>query len=335
MQKAKITNGQIKQAERYFAYSRFLRERFGEKVVRVTLDAGYTCPNVDGTVTTGGCVYCDNRSFSPNRRLPRATLGEQMERGIALLSTRYKAKKYLAYFQAGTNTHGPVEKLRRQLREVVTYPGVVGLIVATRPDSVPDPVLDMLQEFSCNGYVGLELGLQSIHEKSLNWMNRGHGYGEFVDAVARCQGRQFDLCGHVILDLPGESHPDMMETAKALGALPVQGVKIHNLHVVQNTPLEDMYRRGEVILRSREEYAGLVCDFLERLPPSMVIHRLTGDAPPDYLVAPMWCLEKQNLLQHIRGELERRDTWQGKYWSGGLSIPSGPPGRVSLGMIAP
>jgi radical SAM protein (TIGR01212 family) len=225
---------------RYFAFSRFLRQRFGARVARVTIDAGFTCPNVDGTVTTGGCVYCDNRSFSPNRRLPRATVRAQVQRGIDVLGPRYSARHFLAYFQAATNTHAPVDRLRRLYDEALDHPQVVGLAVGTRPDSVPDAVLDLLEGYARRLYVCLELGLQSIHDRSLDWMNRGHHFDAFVDAVRRCQGRGLDVCAHVILGLPGESPEDMLATADALAGLPVQAVKIHNLHIVRRTPLEDM-----------------------------------------------------------------------------------------------
>jgi radical SAM protein (TIGR01212 family) len=297
---------------RYNAFSRFLRARFGGKVARVTIDAGFTCPNVDGTVTTGGCVFCDNRSFSPNRRLPRSTVRAQVERGVALLGRRYGAERFLAYFQAATNTHAPVERLRRLYDEALDHPQIVGLAVGTRPDSVPDSVLDLLQEYARTRYVLLELGLQSIHDRSLEWMNRGHNAAAFLDAVHRCEDRGFDVCAHVILNVPGESHADMLATADALAALPVQAVKIHNLHVVRGTPLEEMFRRGEVRLFERDEYVEVLCDFLERLPPEMVIQRLSGDAPPDYLVAPAWCADKPALLRAIHNELGGRDSWQGR-----------------------
>jgi radical SAM protein (TIGR01212 family) len=313
---------------RYHAFSRFLRRRFGARVARVTIDAGFTCPNVDGTVTTGGCVFCDNRSFSPNRRLPRASVRAQVERGVALLGPRYGAERFLAYFQAATNTHAPVERLSRLYDEALEHPQVVGLAVGTRPDSVPGPVLDLLEGYARDRYVCLELGLQSIHDRSLDWMNRGHHYDAFVDAVGRCQGRVLDLCAHVILGLPGESREDMLATADALAALPVVAVKIHNLHVVRRTPLEEMYRRGEVTLLGRAEYVQVVCDFLERLPPGMVIHRLNGDAPTDWLVAPEWCRDKAGLLRDIHGELERRDSWQGKECRGRAPVHG--PARVPL-----
>ena len=300
---------------RYYAFSRFLRARFGCKVYRVTIDAGFTCPNVDGTVTVGGCVFCDNRSFSPNRRLPRTTIREQVKRGIAILQERYGANHFLAYFQAATNTYAPVDKLRRLYDEALDHPQIVGLAIGTRPDCLPDPVLALLERYARARYVCLEIGLQSMHDRSLDWMNRGHHFDAFLDAVQRCQGRGLDLCAHVILGLPGETRDDMLATADALAALPIDAVKIHNLHVVKDTPLEKMHAAGEARMLERDEYVGLVCDFLERLPPRMVIHRLNGDAPPDYLVAPLWCLDKPGLLQAIHDELARRSSWQGKHFA--------------------
>jgi radical SAM protein (TIGR01212 family) len=316
--------------QRYYAFSRFLRERFGTKVYRVTVDGGFTCPNVDGRVAVGGCVFCDNRSFSPNRRLPRTSVRAQVERGAALLARRYGADHFLAYFQAATNTYAPVERLRRLYDEALEHPQIVGLAIGTRPDCVPEPVLDLIEGYARRRYVCLELGLQSRHDRSLDWMNRGHHFDAFVDAVQRCQGRGFDVCAHVILNLPGETRADMLATADALAALPVGAVKIHNLHVVRNTPLADMYRAGTVRLFERDEYVGVVCDFLERLPPGMVIQRLNGDAPPDYLIAPGWCLDKPGLLRAIHAELERRDSWQGKHCD---PRPAAVPARISLAVL--
>ncbi|HEV3238339.1 MAG TPA: TIGR01212 family radical SAM protein [Gemmataceae bacterium] len=299
---------------RYYPFSRFLRERFGQRVYRVTVDGGFTCPNVDGSVAVGGCVYCDNRSFSPNRRQPRIPIRAQVVRGIEILQKRYQTNQFIAYFQAATNTYAPVEKLKRLYDEALDHPQIVGLAIGTRPDCVPDAVLDLIEDYARTRYVCLELGLQTIHDRSLEWMNRGDRVDSFYDAVSRCQGRGLDLCAHVILGLPGESHDDMMATANVLASLPIQGVKIHNLHVVHDTPLEAMYQAGEIKLFEFEEYVQTVCDFVERLPAEMVLHRLNGDAPPDYLVAPKWCLDKATLLRAIERELIHRDSWQGKHF---------------------
>lgn len=295
----------------YRPLSEYLKARFGEKVYRVTVDGGFTCPNVDGTVAKGGCVYCDNRSFSPNRRLPRKTIREQVSFGIDKLSARFGAKKFLVYFQAATNTYAPIEKLKRLYDEALDHPQAVGLCIGTRPDCIPDDVLDLIESYARRMYVCLELGLQTIHDRSLTWMNRGHGLAEFVDAARRCQGRPFDVCAHVILGLPGESWDDMLATADVVAALPLHGAKIHNLHVVRDTPLETQYRAGQAPMLEFDDYVRLLADFLERLPPDVVIHRLNGDAPPKYLVAPKWSPEKHRLLAALVREMNLRGSRQG------------------------
>lgn len=316
---------------RYRPFSAFLRERFGGRVRRIALDGGFTCPNVDGTVTTGGCTFCDNDSFSPNRRIRLRGIAAQVERSIAVLGRRFGADKFLAYFQAGTNTHGPVEKLRRLYDDALADPRVVGLVVATRPDALPEPVLDLLADYARRTFVGVEVGLQSSHDRSLAWMNRGHDVACFIDAIDRCASRGFDLSAHVILGLPGESREDMLATADFLAALPLDGVKIHNLHVVRDTPLAGQYQRGEVRMLERAEYVDVVCDFVERLPASFVLHRLTGDAPPEHLLAPAWCLDKAGLLRDVSAELRRRESWQGKTVQ--AAERSGTTGRRPLPMV--
>lgn len=299
---------------RYFAYNLHLRRRLGERIHKVSVDAGFTCPNVDGTVSTGGCNFCDNRSFSPSRRLPRTTISGQIDEGIRRIQMRYRAQKFLAYFQPATNTYAPVERLRSVYEQALAHPLIVGLAVGTRPDCVPDPVLDLLSELAERTYVSLELGLQTIHDRSLQWMNRGHTYAQFEEAVRRCQGRKFETCVHVILGLPGESHADMLATAQALADSPIDAVKLHNLYVVRDTPLADEYAAGNLRLLERDEYVKTLVDFLELLPASCVVERISGDAPPDYFVAPAWCLDKPATKAAIDAEFAHRDTWQGKLW---------------------
>ncbi len=302
------------QGLRYYAYSFYLRQRFGCRVQRVSLDGGFTCPNVDGTVAVGGCVFCDNRSFSPSRRLPRSSIRDQLDEGIRRLRRRYPdVGAFIAYFQPATNTYGPVERLRQLFFEAVEHPQVVGLAIGTRPDCVPEDVLQLLQQLASRTWLSVEYGLQTIHDRSLDWMNRGHHYDAFLDAVERSRGRGFEICAHVILGLPGESHQDMMATADELARLRIDSVKIHNLYVVQGTPLAEQYAQGKVALLSRREFVSTLVDFLERLPPECVVERVSGDAPPDYLVAPSWCLDKSGLREAIQQEMLRRDTWQGKH----------------------
>ena len=297
---------------RYLSYNFFLRARFGQRVQKVSVDAGFTCPNVDGTVATGGCVFCDNRSFSPSRRLPRMGVTGQIDEGIRRIKLRYKADRFLAYFQPATNTYAPVERLRPLFEEALLHPRVVGLAIGTRPDCAPPEVLDLLEELAARTYLSVEYGMQTIHDRSLDWMNRGHHHDAMIDAVERSRGRGFEICAHVILGLPGETHDDMLATARELARLRIDAVKIHNLYAVKGTPLAEQVARGEVELIGRDEYVATLVDFLELLPPTMLVERISGDAPGDYFIGPSWCLDKPGVLNAIRREMERRDTWQGK-----------------------
>ena len=299
--------------ERYYSYSRYLRELFGTRVYRVTVDAGFTCPNRDGTKGRGGCIYCFSGSdYDPEKR--RKSVREQIAQGIERVRRRYKAEKFLVYFQAYTNTYGPLEVLRSVYDTIREFPEVVGLIVGTRPDCVPDPVLELLHSYTSDYLVWVELGLESAHYRSLRWMNRGHGVSDFVDAVLRIKRfKALNLCVHVILGLPTEDREDMLETADFLAALKVDGVKIHPLHVIRGTELERVYLEERFRLLELDEYVELAVDFLERLPKETVIQRLTGEAPEELLVGPYWCTGryKNRVIQLIRQELEERDTFQG------------------------
>ena len=300
---------------RYYAYNFALRQRFSFRVQKVSLDAGFTCPNVDGTVAKGGCTFCDNRSFSPSRRLPKANIIGQIDQSIVRMRRRYKnCKHFLAYFQPATNTYAPVEQLRPLYEEALTHPQVVGMAIGTRSDCVPNEVLDLLEELANRTYLSVEYGMQTIHNRSLDWMNRGHHHDSFLDAVERSRGRGFEICAHAILGLPGESHADMLATAHELARVQINAVKIHNLYCVKNTALADQVEAGEVELMGRDDYVRTIVDFLEVLPPSMVVERISGDAPPDYFVGPSWCLDKPAVKLAIQAEFERRDTWQGKFF---------------------
>jgi radical SAM protein (TIGR01212 family) len=299
---------------RYFAYNHYLRKKFGQRVQKVSIDAGFTCPNVDGTVTTGGCNFCDNRSFSPSRRLPRLNIAGQIDDGIRRLKWRYDCNAFIAYFQPATNTYAPVAKLRALYEQALAHPEVIGLAIGTRPDCVPDEVLDLLQELASRHYVSVEYGMQTMHDRSLDWMNRGHHHDSFIDAVERSQGRGFEVCTHVILGIPGESHDDMLATAREVARLPIDAVKIHNLYAVKRTKLGDEVLAGQVELMGRDDYLAAVVDFLEVMPPHMVVERISGDAPPDYFIGPSWCLDKPSVKLALDAEFERRDTWQGKRW---------------------
>ncbi|AAR33699.1 TIGR01212 family radical SAM protein [Geobacter sulfurreducens] len=296
---------------RYNAFSDELRRVFGCRVQRVSVDAGFTCPNRDGTTGLGGCIFCGGRGSGSFGIRPELGVADQLAHGMTYLSRRYGAEKFLAYFQSYSNTYAPVERLRLLYDEALSVPGVAGLIVGTRPDCLPPEVIDLLAEYARSTYFWLELGMQTSHDRTLALLNRGHDAASFQDAADRCRRRGIRLCAHVILGLPGETDADMLETAMMLNGVGIDGVKLHHLHVMKDTPLEVMYRQGAVGCLGRDDYVGLVCDFLERLDPRIVVHRLVGDAPADHLVAPAWTLEKSAVLAAIDEEFIRRDSRQG------------------------
>lgn len=295
----------------YFPLNLYLQNRFGCRVQKISLDGGFTCPNVDGTVATGGCTFCDNRAFSPSRRVRRDAISSQINRGIEGLSRRYSTEKFLAYYQPATNTYGPLDKLRTLWETALEDPRIVGLVIGTRPDCVPNEVLDLLDEFTDRTYVSLELGIQTIHNASFDWMNRGHHHDASVDAMQRVAGRKFEISMHIMLGLPGETHAMMMETADQVASWHPASVKIHNLYAVHRTRLAEQVRTGEVKLLELEEYVQLLADFLERLPPDMVIERISGDAPPKDLIAPQWCLNKGTIKARLIEVFNERGTFQG------------------------
>ena len=299
--------------QRYFSLGKALRARFGCRVQKVSIDAGFTCPNVDGTVAIGGCSFCDNRSFSPSRRLPRQSITEQIDEGISRLKRRYQCDDFLAYFQPATNTYAPVDRLRTVYQEALAHPKVVGLTIGTRPDCVGDEVLELLEEIAARSPLFVEYGMQTMHDRSLDWMNRGHHHDAMIDAVARSRGRGFEMGAHVILGLPDETHAEMLETGREIGRLALDSIKIHNLYVVRNTRLEEECARGETRLMTRDEYVSTLVDFIEILPPSIVVERITGEAPSEYFVGPTWALDKPAVRNAVEKEFERRDSWQGKW----------------------
>lgn len=299
---------------RYYNLNCFYRWKFGGRVWKVSVDGKFGCPNVDGTVARGGCVFCDPTSFSPSRRLRIRPIAQQIDEGIRQVRRRHAVEQFLAYFQPGTNTYAPVAQLRTLYEEALAHPAVIGLIVGTRPDCVPTEVLDLLAELSARKWVAIEFGLQTIHDRSLDWMNRGHHYDAFVEAIGKARGYGIPHVGaHVILGLPGEDRDDILATAREVARLEIDSIKLHNLYVVRNTPLAKMVDDGQVRMLERDEYVGLAVDFLEQLPPHCVVDRLSGDAPPRYLAGPMWCLDKQGLRNAIAEELIRRDSWQGRF----------------------
>lgn len=295
------------------AFGASLRRRFGGRIQRVSLDAGLTCPNVDGAVAHGGCNFCDNRSFSPSRRVRLAQVKDQLTGGIRTVRERYKnVAGFIAYFQPATNTYAPVEQLEEIYELALSvHPEIVGLAVGTRPDCVPNEVLDLLQRLAGDHTVSIEYGMQTIFDDSLTWMNRAHRHCDMINAVDRTRGRGIEICGHVILGVPGETHAMMMQTAEEVGVLGLDAIKLHNLYAVQGTPLGEEVLRGDIKMMPRDQYVTTVVDFLERIPATTVVERISGDAPPSFLIEPKWCLEKSGLRISIEQEFAKRGTRQG------------------------
>lgn len=320
---------------RYHNFSSYARRVFGGKVRKVTIHAGFTCPNRDGTRGRGGCTFCNNEGFSPFARVDVRQVTEQMRRGIDFARRRGHTDKVIAYFQAYTNTYAPLEQLRQLYDAVWEYPQTIGMAIGTRPDCINEPIADLIASYAARGEVWLELGLQSCHDRTLESINRGHTYAEFVEAVRLLQGRGLKLCAHTILGLPGEDRAMMRETHRRVAELGFDGIKIHLLHINQRTVMAHQYARGEIDVLSRDEYVDLVVDMLEILPPSMVIQRMHADAPPNVLIAPTWCLDKAEVLDRIRGRLVERNTWQGKALGFGVEdLPADQPASSRVPVAA-
>lgn len=280
--------------------------RYGERVHKIAIDAGFTCPNRDGTIGRGGCTFCNNVSFSPNGRRPNQ-IADQIEAGRKVIRKRTGAKKYIAYFQAYTNTYADVRELTRLYDEALREPDVIGLDVGTRPDCVPDEVLDLLVNYQQQGYeVWLDLGLQSAFDSSLKHVNRGHGFAEYQEAVVKARSRGIKVCTHLILGLPGESTEHYITSLERVLELGVDGLKFHPLHVVKGTQLANEWRRGEYQPLTMEQYVSDVVELIRRTPDDVIFHRLTGTASENVLLAPEWCSKKWQVLNRITAELAKQ-----------------------------
>ncbi len=299
--------------KRYRDYNTYLREIFGERVQKISLDAGLNCPNRDGTTSDKGCIYCDSRGSGTGAMINGGlSIDEQIVESRKRMERRYGAKKFIAYFQSFTNTYAPVPQLKELYDHALNYPDMVGLSVATRPDCVNKEILGLLSSYQEKYLVWIEYGLQSSHEATLSRINRGHDVACFERSVRMAKSFGLNVCAHIILGLPGETRDMVLQTAMFLAGLPVDGVKIHLLYIVKETPLATLYGKGEYLCLERDEYIELVVDVLELLPPDMVIQRLTGDPTGVELVAPLWAKDKSENLRLIRERLEERETWQGK-----------------------
>jgi uncharacterized protein len=297
---------------RYYPFGYFLKEKFPFKVHKISIHAGFTCPNRDGLVGIGGCTYCANESFSPNVGETIVPIKEQVEKGMRFLKRRYGAEKFIAYFQAFTNTYGDVDTLKTRYDEALFDKDIIGLSIGTRPDCITDEVLNLINSYTEKYHVWVEYGLQSMHDRTLRLINRGHDYETFRNAVLCTKDKEnIKICAHVILGLPGEDWDDMMETAQAVSSLGIDGIKLHHLYVAENTAMASEYFKGNVKTMKVEEYIPLVCDFLERISPDIVIQRLVGDTHGNFLISPIWHVSKGEVFAAITEELKRRNSYQG------------------------
>ncbi|AIQ51170.1 MULTISPECIES: TIGR01212 family radical SAM protein [Paenibacillus] len=300
--------------KRFHTWNYEMRETMDTKVFKVMLDAGFTCPNRDGSIAKGGCTFCSARGSGDFAGSRRDDLVTQFNKVRDRQHLKWPNAKYIGYFQAYTNTYAPVEELREYYEIILQQPGVVGLSIATRPDCLPDDVIEYLAELNQRTYLWIEMGLQTIHNSTSDLINRAHDSQCYIDAVAKLRAHGIRVCTHIIHGLPQETHEMMLETVSAVAAMDVQGIKIHLLHLMRKTPMVKQYEAGLLRFMEQDEYVKLIVDSLELLPPEMIVHRLTGDAPREALIGPLWSLKKWEVLNAIDAELVARGSWQGKYW---------------------
>ncbi len=299
---------------RYNTYRPYIKEKLGYRVNKLSVDMGFTCPNRDGNLAVGGCVYCNNDSFVTHYARARFSMDQQITNGMEYLKKRFKAEKFIVYFQSYTNTYDSVEKLEEMYRNALKYEDVIGIAVGTRSDCIDEEKISMFEELAKDYYVSLEFGIESIYDKTLEFMNRGHDYQSVLDAIEMSKGRGFEIGAHIIVGMPTETKEEMLAMAGEVSSLGIDVFKVHNLHIVRNTPLARMYKKEPFSLFNFEEYIDFIIEFLERLSPDMVIERLFTDTPHQLLIAPDWGKSHLQILQAIEAELERKDTYQGRLY---------------------
>ena len=300
--------------KRYNDFPTFFRNLFSERVQKVSVDAGFTCPNRDGTKGRGGCTYCNNKTFKPRYCNLENSVSYQVQQGIRFFEQKYKSMRFLAYFQAYTSTWAPLENLIPLYEEALQHPKIVGLVISTRPDAVNEELLDYLADLSKKVYVRVEFGLESHLDTSLEKMNRGHTFAESVWALEQTAIRGISNCAHFILGLPGEQPCDWLEQARVISQLPVQNLKLHQLQIHKGTVMEKQYRNNPEYfhLFTAEEYVDLIVDYLELLNPGIIVERFISQAPPEMLIAPKWGLKNFEFVARVEKRLKEKDTWQGK-----------------------
>ena len=303
------------QNKRYHSWNYALRQQFGEKIFKVPIDGGFDCPNRDGTVAHGGCTFCSVSGSGDMIVAPEDPLPIQFQKEIDMMHQKWPCvAQYIVYFQNFTNTHAPLAVIKERFEQVVNLPGVVGLSIGTRPDCLPDDVVEYLAELNERLYLWVELGLQTTYEQTSELINRAHSYQTYLDGVAKLRKHNIRVCTHLINGLPGETYEMMMENVKrTILDSDIQGIKLHLLHLMRNTRMLRDYHEGRLRLLGFKEYVDIICDQLELIPQDIIIHRLTGDAPFESIVGPMWSLKKWEVLNAIDQEMLRRDSYQGKF----------------------
>ncbi len=299
----------------YNRYGRYLREIFGGKVLRLSLDAGFSCPTRDGTLGYGGCLYCNNASFAEDRLQSLKSIREQLAAGIESARRGHRSARFLAYFQSYTNTYKNPDELDRLYREVLAFPEVVGICIGTRPDCVNEDIFRLLQKLNREIYVSIEFGVESVYDKSLHWAQRGHDFAATRTAVAAAKAHGLHVAGHLIFGFPTETEEEILHSAEAINELELNAIKIHHLHIVRDTDLAALYAKNPFPLFDETGWVKIVCSFLERLDPRIVIERIIGDARGDTLIAPLWRKSKLQIIREIEEEFRRRGTYQGSAFS--------------------
>lgn len=303
--------------KRYNDYSSFLKNKFTERVQKISLDTGFTCPNRDGSKGVGGCTYCNNNSFNPDYCEPEKSIHQQLEEGVSFFASKYKAQQYLAYFQAYTNTYADLSLLRKMYTEAVEYPSVIGLVIGTRPDCINEEIVSILEEIAKTHYVSLEFGVESTLNRTLEIVNRCHTFEETKAAYELANNRGLHLGAHMILGLPGESREEMLNHAVELSKLPINSLKLHQLQIIKNTLMAFQYKNKPEMfnLFGLEDYLEFITDFVGLLRPDIVIERFSSQSPTDLLIAPYWGgLKNFELVAKVEKRLEEKDSWQGKYY---------------------
>lgn len=298
--------------KRYNNLNYFLREKFGEKVFKISLDAGFSCPNRDGTISKGGCIFCSARGSGDFAGDNEDSISHQFKDIKGMMQKKWSTGKYIAYFQAYTNTYGTIDFLRKKYEEALKQEDVVALAIATRPDCLGEKVLDLLEEISKKTYLWVELGLQTSKDTTAKIINRGYELSTFEKSLENLRKRNIDVVVHTIFGLPGETREDMLNTIRYISTKDIQGVKIHLLHLMKDTPMVKLYEKGQLKFLNQQEYVELIGEAISLLPPDVVIHRLTGDAPRDLLIGPKWSLKKWEVLNAIDQYVEEHEIYQGK-----------------------